>query len=308
MSGSTRKPISAPNSKLGAKNAEDFHPTGKGGRSCLGSCFWAPADRHDTSITALVVTLSLVMFGTFMYTFAVIAPIRLISLNAFSIGESGWAGAIAVFALIAGTNFLRPRGNGYFFPVIVTWRDTWMNMAAGRLGPVFSPFYSIAQLIGALISGGLLYYFDLGFVLTGTPNVGYLYCLEILGGFFISFITLYNTVFGTSVDEEDDHRPRAYIFSGLFEAAWRAITWSKGFYSGDTWVYVAGVIGMGGLANASPFDNAAVFYVLLPIVPGICAALFVWLLLAIYGSPSGAIAKRVGSNYSEHSRMGDKVQ
>lgn len=180
-----------------------------------------------------------------------------------------------------------------------------------RTGVLILLLYWFAQISGALIAGGILQGFGAGTLPTPAgANIAITWGAEILGSGLIIFTLLYQHLLGIPHFTEDagENYQKAQISAAWVRGLITIVLFQFQSYSFDFVIYLAGLIGScSGIdcPNASPFNNAPVFYGLVPFLGAIGAVLLYYLCLAFYGShlcpPSqGKVGARIAVVQSRH--------
>ena len=278
-----RKPV-------GARTKEQqYQPAGKG--SMLQTLIWAPGNWEILKVTNTLRAYFMEILGTLLFTLATNMAVSLSIATSTSLLSGVLVGVVAGGTYCMAGSWLRTSSkdeSDYELPRHLSWSVSFGHFLVMRLGLWYLLWYLVAQTAGAATAGGLLWFFGNGvvpFSLTTvgggpiTPNNGFYWALEILGPMFIVFSVLYNnylsTYFRQTADkrsEEENIRHGVYA-GGLVRLFWTAIFFNKGAYSFDAVVYIAGVIGTCATACLSSDGNGWWFYILVPLIGSVCAAI-----------------------------------
>ena len=179
-----------------------------------------------------------------------------------------------------------------------SWSVTIGYIATFRTGVLPGLGYFAMQTIGALCAGGILYFFGAGVVPTpALANQNQTWFIEIVAPALIVFNILFNHMIGSEVADENEHVRKGHAFGAGTRFLLTAILYQWQGYSFDHVVYFAGFIGLcsgGTCVTDMPFNNAPVFYQLVPILGalvGVALYFIIMLLYSLVGSDNDGVHK-----------------
>lgn len=271
----------------------------------LNTFLYAPYDRKQTYPGTIAMSLLMELIGTLV--FVLFSNLARLAANGTSVLLDG-----AVLGLVMGGTYYMATGwrlhldqEQNELPRHLSWSVSFGYFLVLRTGLVIMLAYLFVQTLGSLIAGGILYGIGAGVVPAPLiANLHITWGFEILGSAIIVFTLLYNHLLGGTYADEDVNQRPAQELASFARALFVTVAYQFQVYSLDAVVYLGGLIGLctgSGCPDALPFHNAPVFYLLVPLLGAVIAAIVYVLLLCVYGSkragyaPAGNQLRKAGS-------------
>ena len=292
-----KRSLKAP-TEVGAQTYGD-HLTGQNKKkSFCASFLFAPLDRKKTFISIIIFGALMEMIGTMLYVVCTnmlrsAASGTNVLLDGLLIG--GLSG-LCLWIIAGGwRRHVRDRARDEYesstvelneLPRLLNWTLAFGLFLVNRLGLFVLLGYWTMQTMGALAGGGLLWFFGAGVVPTAsTAHMGRVWAAEIIGSAVITLCLLFSHMLGGSIEDEDRRLRKGMKYVAYGRALMIAVLYQYQGYAFDAVIYLGGLIGLctsAGCPNATPFDNAPVFYMLVPLLGGVVGVVIYLILLGIY--------------------------
>ena len=264
------------------------------------SLVWAPFERQGSYVGILFSGLFMEMLGTLLFSFFTNMVVTNVGqtvamdpiLNGFLVAIV----SASTYFMAAGGWRIRKSDGFNELPRHLSWTVTFTDFLMLRTGLLIMLLYWTAQVAGALAAGGLLRAFIVNSATIRLPlptDVGLAWGGEIFGAGVISLIYIYSKYFGGSyAEEEQTQRLNAVSNMSIARFGLMVVFYPLQIYYFDATLYITAVIATcvgTTCANATPFPNAPAFYLLVPFIGAVIAALVYYFLLAIgYASRGGS--------------------
>lgn len=256
---------------------------------------FAPLTRRSYHGAIIALNGVAIILATFFFTFAVNLAKAAVT-GPMSSVELLLAGAVVGIVsgvakyMATGWNMNVPDPDFAELPIMVTWTAPFAMALVFRMGWLLVPGYWLCQTIGSLIAGGLLGFLNLGTLPTPVAtDIGQTWFVEIIGVILIVFPRLFKHLAGASLQEEDARKRTGDLYAAGGRALATTILFQRQGYSFDPMVYLAGLIGLcdsSGCPNATPFEGAPAFYLLVPFI-GVLISVVLYLVALAFVSCVG---------------------
>jgi len=282
---------------------------------------WAPFDRKGSYAGIVITSFFMEFLGTFVFAFFTNMAIAGLGGATDEILKGFLVGIVA-----AGTYYMAAGGwknreadaDINELPRHLSMTVTFANMFVLRTGFLILLGYWTMQIGGSLFAGLLLHQWHPAGVLpapltSASDLVSRIWGAELLGSGVIIFSILYNQYFGGNNTDEQKNRLVGVTTASLARFGLTVIFFQHGSYSFDGVIYLAGLIGScsisGGCTDALPFNNAPVFYLLVPLLGVLMAVVVYYFLLAVgYSSKAKANFEQRPTVRATASRIANQVQ